>query len=300
MPELPSVTAKAVARQVLKTWWFWLGLAVIIWSGLLGVEKLTRLQTNRFQGELARDASNQLARSILTISNAIREQVTQNVSNQLARELTNGLTDVSNQIATALQQPRVQAAIQAAAAQQATQVMFKAISPAIANFQARLAQAQTQALALTNARPPAVASKPPPPKDAAKPAPPSTPDTPAGILYDSQTVAKQGATYVVTVRFKKTGTRPLGIMHFALGAYNQLSARIVGVDAINDSAFGVEKSIDTSGLEAALNFSVPDGSGPVIQVLLSGPTILQVVCDALSEPVTLRAMTLDQPVVPAQ
>ena len=293
MPEMPSENARAIARQVLKTWWFWLGLALVVWAGLLGVEKLARIQTNRFQAELTRTASNQLAQSIVTISNAIRAEITQNVSNQLARELTNGMTGVSNQIAAALQQPRIQSAIQSAAAQQASLAMLRSISPAISNFQARLAREQAIAQAmvdsLTNVRPPPPATTPA--KDAAKTAKASTPDTPAQIVFDSQSIVPQGSLYAVTVRFRKTGTQPLGIMHFAIGAFNQLPARIVGVDAATDAAIGVEKSIDATGLEAAVNFSTPNGADPAIQVLLSGRTVFQVVCDALQQPVNVNFLT---------
>jgi len=293
MPETPAENVKVVARQILKTWWFWVGLAVIVWAGLLGVEKLARIQTGRFQAELSRTASNELARNIVTISNNIRAEVMQSVSNQLARELTDGRTDISNQIAAALQQPRIQTTIQSAVAQQASQMMLRSISPAVSNFQARLdrerAIAEAMVDSLTNVRP--TNQAPLPAKEAAKPKPAATPTTPAGIAYDSESVTKVGSTYMVVVRFRKTGTDPLGVLQFAVGVYNQLAARIVGIDA-GDAAIGVEKTIDTTGLEAALNFTCPDGAAPVVQVRLSGPTVLQFVCAALPEPVTVRAMTL--------
>jgi hypothetical protein len=292
MPEMPAENVKVVARQILKTWWFWVGLAAIVWGGLLGVEKLARIQTQRFQAELSRTASNELARNIVTISNTIRTEVMQSISNQLARELTNGRTDISNQIAAALQQPRIQTAIQSAVAQQASQMMLRSVSPAVSNFQARLAREQAIAEAmvdsLTNVRP----QSPPPAKEAAKPKPAATPGTPTGIVYDSDTVTKDGSTYMVVVRFRKTGTDPLGVLQFAVGVYNQLAARIVGIDA-GDAAIGVEKTIDSTGLEAGLNFTCPDGATPMVQVRLSGPTVLQFVCSALPQPVTVRAMTVN-------
>jgi hypothetical protein len=292
MAEIPAQNVKVVAGQILKTWWFWVGLAVIVWAGLLGVEKLARIQTQRFQAELSRTASNELARSIITISNNIRAEVMQSVSNQLARELSNGTLSISNQIAAALQQPQIQSAINSAVAQQASQMMLRSVSPAISNFQARLDRERSIAEAmvdsLTNIRPPTQA--PPPAKEAAKPKPAPTSSTPAGIVYDSQSVTKDGSTYLVAVRFRKTGTDPLGVLQFAVGVYNQLAARIVGIDA-GDAAIGVEKTIDTTGLEASLNFACPDGVAPVVQVRLSGPTVVQFVSAALPEPVTVNTLT---------
>src|SRR4051794_28949486 len=108
----PPQQIKAVANQILKTWWFWLGLMVVIWSGLLLVEKVSRYQSDRFQGELVQSASNQVAQSLVVISNALRTQVMRSASNQMA----NGAASISNQIATALEQPQIQAAIEAVAA----------------------------------------------------------------------------------------------------------------------------------------------------------------------------------------
>jgi hypothetical protein len=272
----PPQQIKAVANQVLKTWWFWLGFIVVIWSGLLLVEKVTRYQSNRFQGELAQSASNQVAQSLVVISNALRTQVMQSASNQLA----NGAAGISNQIAAALEQPQIQATIEAVAAQQATQLMFGAISPAISNFQAKLAQAQTRLDTTANPRARLT-------KEVAKT---REPEAPAGIILDTQSISKQGSGYALTVSFKRINDTPLGTLRFSIGAFNQLPARILAVDVESDSDRSVERTIDPSRLEANLNFTPLEGVDPVMKVLLSGPTVMQITCDALPEPVTIPVL----------
>ncbi|MDB6111060.1 MAG: hypothetical protein JWR69_2810 [Pedosphaera sp.] len=267
---------KAVANQILKTWWVWLGLAIIIWSGLLLVEKVTRYQARSLQGELAQSASNQVAQSLVVISNALRTQVMQSASNQLA----SGFGNISNQIATALGQPQIQATIEAVAAQQATQLMFGAISPAISNFQAKLSQAQARLDTTPISR--ARASK-----DGAKP---SEPAAPAGLVLDTQSISKQGSSYALTVAFKRINDTPLGGVRFMIGAFNQLPARILAVDVESDSDPAVERTIDSSRLEATLNFTPLEKVDPVIKILLSGPTVMQITCDALPEPVTVPVL----------
>jgi hypothetical protein len=276
MPQTPPEQVKAVANQVLKTWWFWLGLLVVIWSGLLLAEKISHYETNRFQTELAQSASNQVAQSLVVISNALRAQVTQSASNQLAH----GLAGISNQIASALEQPQIQAAIAAVTAQQATQLLFGAISPAISNFQAKLAQAQARldAPATPQARVAKAAAKP------------REPEAPAGIVFDTQTISKQGSSYSVAVSFKRINDTPLGTLRFLIGAFNQLPARIVAVDVETDSEPAVERAVDSSRLEATLSFTPLTGVDPVLKILLTGPTVMQITCDALPDPVTIPVL----------
>jgi hypothetical protein len=264
---------KAVASQVLKTWWFWLGFAAVVWSGLLLVENITHYQAKRFEGELSQSASNQMAQSLTVISNAMRERLDQTTSNQL----TKGFGNISNQIAAALSQPRIQATIRSVASQQATQLLLSAVSPAISNFEANLAQARTR---LDTAAPPHA------PVTKVTPAN-GEPATTGGIVFDAQSVTRQGASYVLTLRFKRIDDKPLGTLHFSLGAYNQLPARILGVDAASDVDPNIESAVDSSGLEATLSFSLPQGVDPAIKLLVSGTTVIEVSCDALAAPVRI-------------
>src|SRR5580704_14237865 len=101
MPQdAPFDQTSAVAGRVLRTWWFWLCLIVIVWSGLFLIERVTRLQNERFQAELAQNASNQLAESLMVISNQLHAQLSASASNQLRR----GFADISNRLAAGLNQ----------------------------------------------------------------------------------------------------------------------------------------------------------------------------------------------------
>ncbi len=280
--ELPPNQISAVATQVLKTWWFWLCLIVVVWAGLFAVERVTRFESRRFQAELEQNASNQLAGSLTVISNKLRVQIATAASNELRRSFA----DITNQIAAALAQPQLRSTISAVASRQATQLLASAISPALSNFQARLAIAQGRLDSATNllARQSPGSSAPTP---AATPAQSATP---AGIIFDTQSITRQGADYVLTVMLRKTGDGPLGALRFAVGAFNQLPARILAVDVACDAAPSIERAIASGGLEAVIGFTPAPGVDPAFKILLSGPTVTQITSDALPDPLTIPVL----------
>jgi hypothetical protein len=292
MSELPPQQSKAVAAQVLKTWWLWAAFGAVIASGLVAVEQITSYRTRRFEAELHQAASNQLAVSLTVVSNALREQLASSFSNQF----TSGFFGISNQVASALEPGKIQSAIDAATALQATQLMMRAIAPVLSNFQAQLAQAQARPAVVA----PAVQQAPPDPpkvapaKQPEQPAPAAAAAAPAdggsSLVFDSESVTRQGAAYVLTVSFRRTGSKPLNTLDFAVGAYNQLPARILGVDADVSSARTLNTTIDPSGLEARLSVAPMGQANPAIRVVLSGPTVIQIASDALPEPATVPVM----------
>jgi hypothetical protein len=279
--EAPFDQTSAVAGRVLRTWWFWLFLIVIVWSGLFLVGRVTRLENERFQAELAQNASNQLAESLMVISNQLHAQLSVTASNQLRR----GFADLSNRLASGLSQAQIRAAIVSSASRQATQTVLAALSPALSNLQARLDRDETRLNAVTNPAPVApvvIAATQPPP------APKAT--TPAGISFYSQSIARRGSGYILTAVFKKTGDGPLGALRFDVGAFNQMPARINGVDVACDAAPSVERAVVTGGLEAIIGFTPAAGADPAFSLSLTGPSVIQITCDALPDPVTVPVL----------
>jgi hypothetical protein len=275
--EIPPQQIKAVAGQVLKSWWFWLGLAVVTWSGFFLLEKLTAFDSGRFEGRLAQSSSNQIAASLSMISNGIAQEIERTASNQFAQ----GFGMISNRIVAGMSQPQIQAAIAAVAADKANDAMLRAISPALSNFQARVEQAESS-FNSTTGRLGRLA------RDAESQ---SALGLPTGILFDSQTVTRQGSSCLLTVFFKKTGASPLGLLRLSIGAFNKLPARILRVDVASETDRDtIERSVDPTGLEAVLGFTPAGGSGPAIQIALTGPTVIQIVCDALPEPLTVPVL----------
>jgi hypothetical protein len=279
--EAPFDQTTAVAGRVLRTWWFWLCLIVIVWSGLFLIERVTRLENEHFQAELAQSASNQVAESLLVISNQLRAQLSLSASNQLRR----GFADISNHLTAALNQSQMRAAIASSASRQATQMVFAALSPALSNLQARLDRDESRLSAVTNPAPTT-------PLAVAATQPPVGPDanTPAGIAFYSQSIAKRGSGYVLTAVFKKTGDGPLGSLRFDVGAFNQMPARIISIDVACDATASVEHAVVTGGLEAIIGFTPAAGVDPAFSLSLTGPSVIQITSDSLPEPVTVPVM----------
>ncbi len=267
--ELPPQQVKAVAAQVLKTWWFWLGLAVVIWSGFFLLEKITAFESGNYRDQLAQSASNQVA----AISNGIARMA----ANQFAQ----GFGVISNRIVASMAQPQIQAAIAAVAADKANEAMQRAISPALSNFQSRVDLAESAFNSATGRLAQITRGGDNRPGF----------DLPAGLVFDSQTVTRLGTSYILTLFFQKTGTKPFGLVRLSIGAFNQLPARILRVDVASETdRNSIERSVDPTGLEATLGFTPGGATGPAIQVALTGPTVIQVASELLPEPVTVPVL----------
>jgi hypothetical protein len=278
--EMPPDQASAVAGRILRTWWFWLILIIITWSGLFLVQRITQIQNERFESDLARSASNQVLESLTLMSNRLHAQLAYSASNQLRR----GFGDISNHLGTALNQSQLRNAIAAAAARQASESVMSSISPALSNIEARLAQDELRLKAATNATSPApIAEVAPTPGSSDSNAPP-------GIIKYAESVIPHGSGYILTASFKESGSGSLGRLRFDIGVFNQMPARIDGVDVACEAGPIVQREVVTGGLEAVLGFTPSDGVDPALSLSLTGPTVVQITSDALPEPWTISVL----------
>jgi len=266
-PAPPRVQPGNVAREILGSVKFWIGLALLVAAAAFGVVKLTEQRMTDHLDTVSRD-----------YFNALDEKTSNHVSEQIS-------TQVSNQIAAEFRQPGIKATMEQVAADRAQDLLTNAVWASLETFRAGIEQANAQLAKSTNdlaqmSRDIRLAQRMASQLDSAGT------EAPAMLSLASQTVATNGSNYILTLVFKPTNDRPVGAVDLIAGTYRQ-TAKIVNFAArapIQSDA----PMLNDAGDAARLTFNVARADVPIaVDLEVTGPTIVKFVGDVLQEELTI-------------
>jgi hypothetical protein len=256
-----------VAREILGSVKFWMGMALLVAAAAFGVAKLTERQTADHLNAMGRD-----------YFNSLDEKTSNHVSEQISMQ-------VSNQIDAQFRQPRIKATMEQVAADRAQDLLTNAVWASLETFRAGIEQASAQLAKSTNdlaqvSRDIRLAQR-----MASQMASAGT-EPPAMLILASQTVATNGSNYILTLFFKTTNDRPVGTVDLIAGTYRQTS-KIVSFAArapLQSDAPMLNDAADA----ARLTFNVARADTPIaVDLEVNGPTIVKFVGDVLQEELTI-------------
>lgn len=261
--DLSSAQVAAVTRQVLASWKLWLVLIAIIGVAAAGVV------------EFVNHSSQQL-----------REQVSAQGEELAQRNDAKIAEGISNQVAGQFAQPQVQATLERVAQQRAAEILTNSVWSSLEQFREKLTAANQQLTGATNDLASLATNIHTAQMSLAQLTGNGSPDDPAQLTLVDKSVTHDGTNYDLTLFFRSTNNKPVGAVELVAGTYRQ-TARITGFTARNVDQLEAPV-MDDVGDAARLKFTMSRGDVPVVvEMALSGPTIVKVVGDALAEELTL-------------
>src|SRR5581483_5650261 len=199
---------KHLTMQILGSWQFWAGLAMVValaaWGVIKVAERIIDLRTNTYLNTLEQKATNHI------------DVAFGQISNQIVREF---------------QQPRIKAAMELIASERANDYFTNAIWPSLEAFRQGIEEANAQLAKSTNdlaalGREVKAAQR----KVTPKPPASDVDATPKLTLVD-QAVARNGSNYILSLFLKATGTQPVGNVDLIAGTYRQ-TAKILNFASV--------------------------------------------------------------------
>lgn len=268
-PALTPAQLKSLANQVLGSWRFWAGVALLVglaaWGVIAMAERFIDLRANSYLNTLEQQATNHIG------------VVGSQISNQIVREF---------------QQPRIRAAMEQVAEDRANELFTNSVWPSLQAFRQNLDAAGAQFLQSTNDlaaldREIAAARR----KVATTPASavtvtPNLPDTTPRLTLVDQQVSRNGANYILSLFFKATGSQPIGTVQLIAGTYRQ-TAKILNFGAVTPGQTAPAVMNDV-GDASKLTFTPPQSNTPIVVALeVNAPTIVRVSGDVLEGDLTV-------------
>jgi hypothetical protein len=273
-PSLTSDLLQAMGRQILSSWMFWAGLLLVVAVASWGVIKFANGSLDRrtavYLGTLD-DKSNQRLKLAY-------DRISQDLSRQM-----------SNQVASEFQSAHVRALVEKVAHDRAQEMLTNSLWPSLEAFRKKLELADAQFANATNElarlsrgmrEAQRTAAQMPLPADSG----------PTLISLVSQSVSRDGSNYILNLIFAAPNGKPLGLINPVAGTYER-TAKI-----LNFSAPGAPQSeepvMNDFGDAAQLKFTATGGDLPIlIELVLSGPTIVKLTSDALDHELILPVAT---------
>jgi hypothetical protein len=263
----PQLAASTVAREILGSVRFWIGLALLVTAAACGIVKLSDQRANERLNTLARDYFSNLDQRTGT---QISEQISKQVSNKIVAEF---------------KETKIKATIEQVANERAQDLLTNAVWPSLEAFRAGIEQANAQLTKSTNELAQVSKEIRLAQRMAAQVAPAAS-DAPGLLSLVDRTVVMNGSNYLLTLFFKTDGAKPVGSVDLIAGTYKQ-TAKIL--------SFGVRAPLQSdpptmndTGDASRLTLTVTRMDVPVIVELeFSAPTIVKIVGDALEEELTI-------------
>lgn len=264
--QLTSNQLKAVGMQILGSWKFWGGLALVVAAAAWVVVQMTHWSLDR------RTAS---YLSTLDVKSSNRLEL---AYDRISKDLSQRM---SNQVVSEFRSARIQATVEQVTLDHAREMLTNAIWPSLEAFRQKVELVDTQFAESTNA----LARWSKELWDGQRVATPllsATANEPALLSLVSHNVTRNGTNYVLTLIFKKTDSRPMGNVDLVAGTFEQ-TAKISTFTAPG-AAQSDEPVMNDFGDAARLKFTVARGDVPIlVELELTAPTIVRLTGDALEQ-----------------
>jgi glutaredoxin 2 len=272
VPTLTPAQLAAVTKHVLGSWKLWLVLVAVVGAAIAGAVEFINVKAQAAREEAGREAQADADLSAAKIAEGI-----------------------SNQIVAQFQQPRIQSAIERVVTEKAGDILTNAVWASLDQFREKL-QAANDQLAKTTNDLAVLSNNVHQAQLAAAQMAGAVSDDPALLTLVDRNVTRDGTNYDLTMFFRSTKNKPVGMVELTAGTYRQ-TAKIVNFTARNVDQVDPPIMNDI-GDAAKLKFTVSHADAQVVvDLTLSAPTLVKVVGDELAEELTLP-VAIDQMQLP--
>jgi len=276
---LSSDRLQALGRQLLRSWQFWAGLAVVVAAASWGVVLVANWSLDRRTTDY-----------LGTLDDKVNQRLKlayDRMSKDLSRQM-------SNQVASEFRSARIHGLVEQYAIDRVQSMLTNAVGPSLDAFRqkieladAQLANSTNELVRLSNSLREA--------QRATAQLPSPAVNNPALLTLVSQRASRDGTNFILHLVFKSTNGKPAGHVDLIAGTFEQ-TAKILSF-AAPGAAQSEEPIINDIGDAARLKFTVARGDQPVlVELVFSDPTIVRLTGDALEQelilPVSANRMQL--------